>query len=472
MRQIFSFNWNQYLGQMREKILIKILVPYVVLPMALVYVITFFPEYISISGCIIFAGLVTLFVLVKNKATFVVLLFALAPFTGLIKVFLNFKEAPLVLDFLFLTVITHAILQKVLSGRHLKIKVPKIGWLMIIFLIIAFFEIFNPNQPNLMRGIYGFRASGTFYMLSFFVALLVIKSKEDILRIMKVFMIAGFIVALYGIYQFLNPSSPEISYITKGEAWTGWTHFAKPFSTMIGPFHFGVFMVFASLFVLTFLWAKKEIKANNFSLKLVLVFTLIAILISLTRASYLAFAIGVIFLMFHKRKKIKFIVTLTTLIIVMITVFRIIPQSQVVLFRISTLTHRVDTSLQSRFSAWPGKVKLIVDNPFGFGIGMTGGAANLLGRTDNQFLTIGVETGWAGLFIFVWIILDIIKKEVKLLKLSKEPFLQTSGLWITAVTMGLFSVMMTNQILEAYPINMYFWFLIGMLYKLKFIDLM
>jgi O-antigen ligase len=476
VRQIFLSTQNQYFLQLLNNALVKILSLCILGALLGYFTVNY--SLFTFCGLFVFIGLATLFVLVKNKATFVVLLFALAPFTGLIKVFGDFKEFPLIIDFLIVSVIIHTILQKILSTYSLKIKMPQIGWLIIIFLFIAFLEIFNPHQPNLMRGIYGFRVSGAFYMISFFAALLTINSKEDILRIMKVFMITGFIVAIYGIYQYINPSQKEMLYATRGEEWFGWHYMAKPFSTMIGPFHFGLFMVLSSLTVLVSLVKGNVIiRMNKLNLRFIFIFLVIALALSLTRASYLAFIIGTISILFlrTKREKIKlksinkFVIIMVSVVVLVILVIKVIPHGEMILVRLGMLKDVNDTALWARLWVWPIRINQILQNPLGFGIGINSGE-NIFQASDNAFLSVGIETGLPGLLIFTVIFLSILKKCFGLLKTLNNPDLQIIALWITSFTIALLSVMMTNHILQAYPLNMFFWFMIGILYKLKFIE--
>ena len=433
--------------------------------------------FLSIGGSLLLAGLILLLIHPRGKLIVIISIFAVAPFTGLFKVFLYCKDVPLILDFLLVAVIIHALTQKALAkqSQDPKIRIPLMSLPIMLFLYIAFWEIFNPFIPNLFRGLYGFRLSA-FYMLAFFTAWLTIRSKEDILILMKVFVISGLIVAVYGVFQFIRPSPAEIAYITRGENWGGWSHFVKPFSTMIGPFHVGACMVLVFLANLAFLFKKDVPKVNKFVSKLIFIPLLGALLLSLTRTSYLALLIAAVSFVFlnKKEKRLRTVVKLVMLIamaaIMLILVIRLIPQGQVVLSRLSTLVNIRDSALWSRLRAWPDRIDHIVQNPLGHGIGVTGGAGNIFKRADNQFLTVGLEMGWAGLLIFCLIILVVIKKGIKLSSSLSDPFLRLTGAWITAFTIGLLSVMMTNQILEAYPINMFFWFMIGILYRLRFIE--
>lgn len=352
---------------------------------------------------------------------------------------------------------------------------PLVKCLIVGLFLISFAEIFNPFIPDLQRGIYGFRSSGAFYLIAFFAAIFVVNSKEDILRITRIFIITGSIVAVYGIYQFINPSSKEIAYISTGLVWNGWSIFMKPISTMIGPVHFGMFMVLSALISVTFLAvSKKEAILNRFFLKVAFILMTMALCISLSRGAYLSFIAGIIYLMASTKKTAykKSMVYLCAMVIVSgVILFKIIPQASSVASRIASLTDKTDSALHSRFALWPDRINTIIQNPWGLGIGVTGGAEPLpYGWCDNQFISTGVETGFVGLFVFLWIMLLVLKKEIYLLKTLKCDVLKSTVYWITAFTLGFIFNMLTNQTLLLYPVVMYFWFMIGILYKVEGIE--
>ena len=149
----------------------------------------------------------------------------------------------------------------------------------------------------------------------------------------------------------------------------------------------------------------------------------------------------------------------------------LIPQSNVITDRVLSITDKSDSALNTRFTIWPERIKAMFEKPWGYGIGVTGGARPLpFGWCDSQFISVGIETGFIGLFIFLWIILLILIKEKKLLNSSKDQFSKMIACWITAFTIAFLWNMLTNQTLLMYPLPLYFWFMIGILYRIKHIE--
>jgi hypothetical protein len=64
----------------------------------------------------------------------------------------------------------------------------------------------------------------------------------------------------------------------------------------------------------------------------------------------------------------------------------------------------------------------------------------------------------------------IVIKGLRLSKSLEDKSLRAVAIWITAFSVGIISKMFTDQVLEAYPVNMYFCFLVGVLYKLEYME--
>jgi hypothetical protein len=427
----------------------------------------------AIAICIL-AATAAFVILKENKLKFLLLIICLASFTGIIKVFLGFKELPIIYDAMAIMVFGYAFLQEWLKGREKNITLPYNAFFILIFMILAGIEMFNPALPSIERGIYGFRMSGVFYMLCFFGAMLIIKTKEDVIKLMKVLLGVGILVALYGIYQYVHPSAKEIVYATKGDAWEGWHYMAKPFSTMIGPFHYGTLMLICSLMVITALVVANIINVNRIILGIVLVIMLSAMLLSLTRSSYIGLVIGVIVIVsstisvYKISSRILIRLAGLTMVgcIIGFLVVAVIPKTQIVLLRLTMLTDMRDNALVSRLNAWHERVQQILQNPLGYGIGINSGE-NIMRASDNEFLAIGIEMGVIGILLFTIIMGLLVRQCILILRRTDDLELRAIAVWITAVVVSMLSIMMTNHILQAYPINMYFWLLVGILYKIN-----
>lgn len=109
-------------------------------------------------------------------------------------------------------------------------------------------------------------------------------------------------IATLGFGQYLF--SPD----TRGLQLLGWDdHYYRLISTLFDPGYTGIILAIGSLISLSLLLHSKHTIRNTFLIKLSFVFTFAALLLTYSRASYLAFIIGVLFLAW-KTKRYKIIV--------------------------------------------------------------------------------------------------------------------------------------------------------------------
>jgi len=426
---------------------------------------------VAILSTISFIGFLILF---KNPFSVILVIFALAPFTGAVKVFFGVREIPLAFDIILIIATLHGFFRNLLARKTSKMEgiyqVSVVSPLILIFLLLGLFGILNPNIPYLEFGLEGFRLS-VFYFIAFFTAWFLCDSKDDVLNLAKTLMLISLFVALYGIFQFFNPSSAELAYFAD-KIWAGQM---RAFSTMIGNVHFAMFMVLAGLGAMSF-WVNGY-KIDRVPYKIIILLTIGGLLFSLSRASWLAMFFGMITILFFSAKRMKsasFLKTMTLFSALILLIFIVMRNLDVVQKRILTLANPHDSSLQTRLQMWPDLIDRV--NLFGYGIGVSGfnQYINIPGVgvlwADNQFIKVALEMGYLGLFMFCLILVLIVIKGLRLSTSLEEQSLRAVAIWITAFSVGIISNMFTGQVLEAYPVNMYFCFLVGVLYKLEYME--
>ena len=437
----------------------------------------------SLAGIVVVNSLVAILltisficfvILCKTPFSVILVIFALAPFTGAVKVFFEVREIPLAFDIILVIATLHGFFQNLLD-RETSIKegiyqLPVVSPLILIFLLVGLLGILNPTVPNLKFGLEGFRLS-VFYFIAFFAAWFLCNSKDDVLNLAKTLMLISLFVALYGIFQFFNPSPAEVAYF-EDKIWGGQM---QAFSTMIGNVHFAMFMVLAGLGAISF--SVNNYKIERVPYKIIIFLTIVGLLFSLSRASWLAMFLGIITILFFSAKRMKFASFLKTMTLFSALVLLILVAMRnldVIQKRILTLANPYDSALLTRLQIWPDLIDRI--NLFGYGIGVAGfnQYVNIPGLgvlwADNQFIKVALEMGYLGLFLFCLILVLIVIKGFRLSTSLEEQSLRAAAIWITAFSIGIIFKMLTGQVLEAYPINMYFCFLAGVLYKLEYIE--
>ncbi len=172
------------------------------------------------------------------------------------------------------------------------------------------------------------------------------------------------------------------------------------------------------------LWASIKSRKVKFLLLIVIGFSIVPFLFSLSRGSYLAMIPAYFALIALSKKRGLLIMAL--MLIIAVGPF-VIPK-KVVNRVMHTFSQRqqqgqtqvgkvkVDTSTSIRLRSWSRGFKATMERPI-FGFGVTGWYF-----IDNQFTKVLVETGFFGLCAFLYLLFSIFKEGLKVLRLSDDNF--------------------------------------------------
>jgi len=354
------------------------------------------------------------------------LLLALLPFNALIKTFSGhlfglqpseivamalWKE--LIILFLILAIIIQSIKEK-----RLPFKLQKSDYLILILLTLALTSwiITGLGIKNLVFGIK--------YDLLFLLFFLAVKAldfnRNDLIRIIKIILISALITGILAIAQATLPETlmTKLGYNPGNIHWqpfqpqsasqsiNGLVRISGPFS---GPNQLGVYLVFILLLTASLASQVKSRRFKGFAI-LSTIFLLIPIFLSYSRTAWVSLIIGLFVLMlinFSGRENwFKFVagILLLGLIIGVMLHSRL---------GVNILHRHTDFDRQQRFYQ---SSQLLLDNPFGVGLGRVGPAAQWIkGREDvliseNFYLQIGLELGFLGLAVFLAIMALVIKR--------------------------------------------------------------
>lgn len=227
------------------------------------------------------------------------------------------------------------------------------------------------------------------------------KDKEKILVLNSLIAISLF-VAIFGLVQYLI--FPDMRVFT---VW-GWDdHFGRLVGTFFDPGFVSIILSFGILLLLLKFREKK-----NYKLLPILVILLAAMFLTYSRAGYLALLAGSIILLknYLKAKVIVFILT------VFVVILFILPKFS------SEGTNLLRTaSIQARFTNYFQSIELIKKFPL-FGVGYNNICiakmsiqkigekdSHSCSGADNSFLLVWATTGIAGLFIFLDVIVGLVR---------------------------------------------------------------
>ena len=282
-----------------------------------------------------------------------------------------------------------------------------------------------------------------------------VAKKETIESWLNVFFAIGTILVLLGFVQLLLV--PNLLFLTP----YGWDpHRTRIVSSFLDPNFIGIVFVFLASFSLS-----KYLYKKNLGLLLIFLFASIAVLLTFSRSSYLAFLCALFVIGILKSFKIT---SLTVLIFLLS--FLIIPQARERVAGAITF----DETAEARTESWQKALLVFADN-FLIGVGFNTyrysqasygffeNDQNLGGHSgagsDSSLLLVAATTGVFGLGAFIWVLVSIYKTVSKSAKNS----------FIALGTLASFtSLLVHSQFVNSlfFPqIMLLFWFFVGLTAK-------
>lgn len=409
-------------------------------------------------------------------------LLLLALLNGLVKSITGIRYFPLIIDFVIVSLILFITLS-VLDKAN-----PRVGFidlLVLVFIFLAFIWIFHPNIPSFAAGLEGFRKFA-FMLFGFLLGRYWFKSRESIVVLMKVLIIPVTLIAIYGIKQFILPTSLDyrlidlstasrVTYLMGGHI--------RAFSTLSGPFHLGILLVASSLVILALYLAK--VKRNILFLGSLFLIQVIALVMTVTKSNMFALIAGCLVLVFLLTKNpVRTALRLFILGIIGLALVWIIfattannQQFRTVHQGIKDLINPAQAqTMLFRLELWQEEViPLMLASPWtGYG---TGSAGEGLGfyfentkstyiSAHNLFFKVIFELGFPGLLIFLTILglsfIILFRNHRRL----NDPLFMAFNAWGLALIVSVLVAGVAGPILDAYPINLLFWIVIGIATRL------
>jgi len=322
-----------------------------------------------------------------------------------------------------------------------------------------------------------------FYVGRYFLDVRILK------RIVIILIVTSFFISIYGIKQFLLPSALDYRLIDLSTA-SPVTYMMgghiRAFSTLSGPFHLGIFLTCIILLLTVLLQHKPENKIIYLFLLLPL---LVALILTVTKSNWLGLAIGIIFSIFLKSLKLlrfTFRILLVLLlflgiVILLMNITNSIPVFQTINTGIQALINPLEApTMLFRLNLWKETIlPLISLSPWlGYGTGSAGeGLSNYFIDTGsifvvahNIFLKVQFELGLVGLLFFLLVLATTFFQILKIRKKLNDQFLLIICDWTLSFFVAIMVAGMVGSILDAYPINLLFWILVGVSTVLKKLD--
>lgn len=461
----------------RPRFLATVLIGYTLVILALLPLFINYPLHMVA----VMAGIPVAAMVLHNKLrnTALVLLFALVPFVGILKAVTGSRYAPLTFD---LSIGLGCLVGLAILAQKKRLRVGLLDIFLLLFLMLAFLAMFNPNVPSLVAGIEGFRKFA-FAAIAFWVGRHLFTQKH--LRLLQTLMLfASALIALYGIKQFFYmseldwrlvdlASANRVTYMMGGQI--------RPFSTLPGPFHLGVYLVIAGLLVLSQLYALRQRPTRRFWFLILLAIQVFTLFLTRTKANWFAIVAGAaIILILLSGFRLKAILRIVGIGIVGLSVIMITLRfssgtgNKVLTDAINAFINPSEApTFVFRMELWTQEMLPAIRDQFltGYGTSSAGeglgfyytGTQSQFFSSHNLYLKIILELGIFGLLLFGAIVsLSLLLgwRKFRLLRHNRDPLLQ-HHLWAIGVICAFLITGLTGAMLDAYPANYFFWLLLG-----------
>ena len=410
----------------------------------------------------------------------VILLLAFVPLTGVVKAVTGNRFAPLTFD---IGILLACAFQWIDDLRRTKTRLGLLDLLLGLFFALAFLQMFNSNVPSLQAGIEGFRKFA-FMAIAFYVGRHIVRARD--LHLFQALVVSlSILVSVYGIKQFFFMSALDyrmIDLATVSSVTILWGGQVRPFSTLPGPFHLGLYLVVAILLGIQLLLHKHTKQALRWFVSIALGLQLITLFMTRTKSNWVGLMVGIVILVFLQTgslaKSISRSIGLTLVGASMIALSLAISSGtsakvlQEALWDVSNPLGAV--TFQYRLQLWEAVIPAALAKLLtGYGTSSAGeGLGNLYEATSSLYfashdlyLKVLLEMGLAGLSLFLLIVGKSLNRGWKSLrKLDPSQGDQARLLqWSLAVVMSFLVAGLAYPVLDAYPVNYYFWLLLGVL---------
>ena len=337
---------------------------------------------------------------------------------------------------------------------------PRRSGMLLPFLLYLSIMLFllMVNSPDNGVALEGMRVMVQ-YVLWFFVAYHLLRSRNQARSLVDVFLLLAVIVALIGIAQYITGVEMPAEWVDQAEQGVR----TRVFSIIGSPNILGSLMVLAmsmayAMYYGSKQWFKKMVYAGIF-----LVFAL-CLVFTFSRGAWLAIILSVLLLGLWVDKRILILMVLVALLTP-----TLMPS---VYHRISYMMspeYLVSSERGGRLGRWDLAVKHWQTSPaVGVGLGQFGGAVAARNYPESSFyadswyLKVGTETGWIGLLATLLLILTGLRRARSSLNATDDDYLKIMGLGILAGLVGILAHNCVENVFEVPMMASYFWFFLGL----------
>jgi len=339
---------------------------------------------------------------------------------------------------------TWLVIKNWFSLKKIKLLIPWLIFLSVNILSLFFSVSLNTSLAELARLL-------TIFSL-FILGFLIIKNNQDLTRLVKVIIFSSLLPSAVAFYQFLTGTG-----LKEGSDFRLYGTFAHP--NMLA--FFLCFIIVLTVFI--FLNNDRK-KISSLFYGLLMLFSLFLLIFTYTRGAWLVFFIF-IFLIGFLRYRRFLVFTLAALLLFYV----VIPPFQE---RVNTLINPDPYgSINWRLELWQDGFTYFKKEPvIGYGLGtaslvIADNRGPKLGSPEphNDYLRLGLDTGWLGLAAYLVLIISLLIFLLICYFRQTRPKLKMFNLFLVAFGIALYLMSFGDNILNDTALQWSFWVLVGAL---------
>lgn len=446
------------------------------------------PLTLSFAVGFILFGIVTNMILKQGKAA-LLLIFTFLPFYPFIRIqLLRFQVVGQLVMFV-LSRWSEALMILALFGRKIggirRIFYSAVLLDILIFLYFVLILVYFGRavaDGKWMMGMWGVKEQFLFYLYYLLVRFIPF-GKEDLRKYLTISAWIATAIAAFGCIQaqFFGMGFLEtLGYgLDKFEDW-GYTYvdpnyrrvlpggfsFVRAISILQDALSLGLYLMVMLLLLQPFYLFPEEKRLRTVK-QIQYFILLLGLVYTTTRSAWIGMAVGTIALAWRRKRLLVTLSVFFVLGLILLALITSIPAGRAFLYH--SLFSGQEASLVVHMSTYGWHFQVMLDNPLGLGLGMTGRIGSRFGstlfggfNTECWYLQVGTQLGFLGFCLYIAIVLETLRRLLVLGARLKNPFLKDAahGIFAAYLACSIFGIFLNVWSCHVTPILIHL--LIGM----------
>jgi O-antigen ligase len=104
------------------------------------------------------------------------------------------------------------------------------------------------------------------------------------------------------------------------------------------------------------------------------------------------------------------------------------------------------------------------------GTGLSTSLSRIEGGTENGYLHVGIQMGFPGLVLFLWILIALLRHSIRVYRHVRDPLLKATAAVTVGITLEVMAGNMLGVAFDAFPLDLYFWTFAGLVTTLPHVE--